>query len=39
MKFTLAVACFLGCTEAITLWTTNGKIAYMENDDVEAENV
>ena len=38
MKFTLAIACFLGCSQAITLWTTNGQIAY-ESDDDEATNI
>ena len=39
MKFTLAIAAFLGYTNAITLWTTKGEIAYEESDDEETTNV
>jgi len=38
MKFTIALACFLGYTQAITLWTTTGEIAYEESDE-ETENI
>merc|ERR1712167_327196 len=39
MKFT-ALAALIGATQAITLWTTTGQIAYFENDDEpEAMNV
>ena|ERR1719240_2136458 len=36
MKFTTLV-CLLGATQAITLWTTKGEIAYFEEDDAEGE--
>ena len=36
MKFTLALAALLGYSQAITLWTTNGEIAYEESDDEES---
>merc|ERR1711990_116086 len=39
MKFTVAAALLLGYAQSITLWTTNGQIAYEESDDDEATNV
>merc|ERR1719197_114517 len=39
MKFT-TLACLLGATQAITLWTTTGEIAYFEDDEEpEAMNI
>ena len=37
MKFTLATACLLGYAQSITLWTTDGRIAYEEADEEESE--
>jgi hypothetical protein len=44
MKFTIAIAALLAAsmteTQAITLWTTNGQVAYEESDsESDAENV
>merc|ERR1719453_2629354 len=39
MKFT-TLACLLGATQAITIWTTRGEIAYFDDDEEpEAMNV
>merc|ERR1719197_313128 len=39
MKFT-TLACLLGVSQAITIWTTRGEIAYYEDDnEPEAMNI
>ena len=38
MKFT-NLACLLGATQAMTIWTTDGQVAYMEKDEDDATNI
>ena len=38
MKFTIALAALLASTQAITLWTTNGQVAYEESDSESDED-
>ena len=38
MKYTIAIAALLGYSQAITLWTMNGQVAYREMDSESADD-